>query len=363
MAPERRALLERRARAARIHLPSDPDGATGRAASVPPSPEMPTTIAAPEAGAGLADWMREFRADLARAFATTGAVVFRGFDIGGAPGLERAIESFSGPARHYPGDIQGLIRRKAAGGRIATSTEYSEGLRLRLHSECSFAIAWPLHIYFLAEVVATSGGATPIADNRRIYERIDPRIRDSFEHRGVTYLKTFGLGSSRPWQEIFKTGDRSIVEARCRAEGITAEWVGAGGLRTRSVRPAVVRHVRTGEPLWFNHVNAVHISGHPPDLLAALRTNFAPDQLPRHCLFGDGGEIDDETAAAVRNAYDAETVRFDWRAGDVLLLDNMRLSHGRDPFTGSRRVLVGMSGEVRRAGDNPLPSCIEIVPA
>jgi len=363
MAPERRALLERRARAACIQLPSDPDGAAGGPASVSPSLEMPATIAAPVAGVGLADWMREFREDLARRFATSAAVLFRGFDIGGAPGLERAIESFSGPALQYPGNIQGLIRRKAAGGKIATSTEYSEGLRLRLHSECAFAVAWPLHIYFLAEVVASSGGATPIADNRRIYERIDPFIRESFERRGVTYLKTFGLGSSRPWQEVFETSDRSIVEARCRVEGITAEWVGTGGLRTRSVRPAVVRHVRTGEPLWFNHVNAVHITGHPPDLLAALRRNFAPDELPRHCLFGDGGEIDDETAAAVRDAYDAETARFDWRAGDVLLLDNMRFSHGRDPFAGSRRVLVGMSREVRRVGDNPLTTCIESAPA
>ena len=105
-----------------------------------------------------------------------------------------------------------MIRRKAAGGQIATSTEYSEGLALRLHSECSFAATWPLHVYFLAEVVAPLGGATRIADNRRIYERIDPIIRESFERRGVMYLKTFGLGSSRPWQEVFKTSDQSIVE-------------------------------------------------------------------------------------------------------------------------------------------------------
>ncbi len=142
---------------------------------------------------------------------------------------------------------------------------------------------------------------------------------------------------------------------------MTPEWIGAGGLRLRSVHPAVVRHVRTSEPLWFNHVNAIHITGHPPDLLAAFRKNFAPDELPRHCVFGDGEEIDDEIVAAIPDVYDAETARFKWRAGDMLILDNMRCSHGRDPFQGNRRVLVGMSGEARRASNAHIPDCIAVM--
>jgi alpha-ketoglutarate-dependent taurine dioxygenase len=330
------------------------------AASPARSAEPPITLNAPEPGTAFAPWIREYREDVARAFGLCGAVLFRGFNISGAPGFERGIESFSGPAAEYPGNIQSVIRRKAAGGRIATSTEYSAGLALRLHSECSFADAWPLHIYFLAEVVATSGGCTPIAANKAIHARVDPDIREMFERRGVMYLKTFGLGSSPPWQEAFQTTDRAAVETRCRAEGITAEWIGTGGLRTRSIRPAIVRHVHGGEPLWFNHVNAVHITGHPPDLLAAFRKNFAPDELPRHCLFGDGEEIDDEIAAAVRDVYEAETIRFSWQAGDVLLLDNMYWSHGRDPYQGNRRVLVGMAREVRRVNNDPMTTCIEI---
>jgi len=36
-------------------------------------------------------------------------------------------------------------------------------------------------------------------------------------------------------------------------------------------------------------------------------------------------------------------VDVDWRTGDVLLVDNVLLAHGRRPFTGDRRVLVAMS--------------------
>lgn len=48
----------------------------------------------------------------------------------------------------------------------------------------------------------------------------------------------------------------------------------------------------------------------------------------------------------IRRAYEVETYRFQWQRGDVLLLDNMLVSHShshsRTPFTGKRQVLVAM---------------------
>jgi hypothetical protein len=65
--------------------------------------------------------------------------------------------------------------------------------------------------------------------------------------------------------------------------------------------------------------------------------------LPRHAYFGDGAPIPDEHMDAIRSAYEASTVRVPWEVDDLLLVDNMHVAHGRDPFTGSRKVLVGMS--------------------
>jgi alpha-ketoglutarate-dependent taurine dioxygenase len=45
----------------------------------------------------------------------------------------------------------------------------------------------------------------------------------------------------------------------------------------------------------------------------------------------------------VRDAYRESLQVFSWQRGDVLLVDNMRISHGRRAFTGPRKVYVAMA--------------------
>jgi len=44
----------------------------------------------------------------------------------------------------------------------------------------------------------------------------------------------------------------------------------------------------------------------------------------------------------VREAFEAETVVFRWETGDVLLLDNMLVAHGRRPFKGDRKIVAAL---------------------
>lgn len=75
-------------------------------------------------------------------------------------------------------------------------------------------------------------------------------------------------------------------------------WTEDDGLRTVARRQAVVTHPRTGETSWFNHAHLFHASTHT----------------------------------------------FAWRRGDVMVVDHVLSTHGREPFTGERRILVAMAG-------------------
>jgi len=43
----------------------------------------------------------------------------------------------------------------------------------------------------------------------------------------------------------------------------------------------------------------------------------------------------------------ANTVREPWESGDLLLVDNVRTAHARDPFESPRDIVVGMADPVR----------------
>jgi len=45
----------------------------------------------------------------------------------------------------------------------------------------------------------------------------------------------------------------------------------------------------------------------------------------------------------IRQAYSQEETIFAWQEGDILMLDNMLVAHGRKPYAGTRRVVVGMA--------------------
>ena len=59
--------------------------------------------------------------------------------------------------------------------------------------------------------------------------------------------------------------------------------------------------------------------------------------------FGNGDPIDEDVVQLLNDAYEANTVREPWQAGDLLVVDNVRTAHSREPFTGPRDVVVGMS--------------------
>src|SRR5262249_57300800 len=121
-------------------------------------------------------------------------------------------------------------------------------------------------------------------------------------------------------------------------------WRSGDRLRTRYVGPAVVQHPRSGDVVWFNHAHMFHVSNLQPDVREELLKQFAEDELPRNVFFGDGAPIASAVLDTIRVLYNETAMRFSWQRGDVLLLDNILASHGRDPFEGPRAILVAMTG-------------------
>jgi alpha-ketoglutarate-dependent taurine dioxygenase len=301
---------------------------------------LPLVVRPAAHGVSLASWAEANRELIGQRLARHGGLLFRGFEIPRVEEFEQVVRSISGDLLEYK---ERSSPRHAVSGKIYTSTDYPPEYPIFLHNENSYQAAWPRRIFFYCAKASMEGGATPIADVRKVYRRVDPEVRDRFIAKRWMVVRNYGDGFGLPWQDVFQTADRAEVEAHCQRSGIQLEWKADNRLRTRAVRNAVARHPDTGDLCWFNHATFFHVSTLAPALRASLLGEFAEEDLPTNTYYGDGSPIEPDVLDHLRSCYQAETVSFPWQAGDLLMLDNMMAAHGRAPFKGERQVLVGMS--------------------
>lgn len=301
---------------------------------------LPLVIEPALPGVDLVGWAREQRDTLERQLLEHGAVLLRGFPVKSVEQFNAVISALS------PGALEYMFRaspRTRVGGNIYTSTDYPADQVIFPHNEHSYSPRFPLRLFFYCHIPSQTRGETPIGSTRAVKARIPEPIQARFREKGVLYVRNYGDGFGLPWQTVFQSEDRAEVEAYCASVGIEVEWKPSNRLRTRQRGPAIVRHPRTGEEVWFNHATFFHVSTLPAAIGGPLQAQFGPMDLPTNTFYGDGSEIEPEVLQTLRAAYLDSLVKFRWQQGDVLFIDNILAVHGREPFTGQRAILTGMA--------------------
>jgi hypothetical protein len=302
----------------------------------PGSNEVPVTISPENKDAMLDKWAPANEPFIRRQLATAGALLFRGFNIHSVEDFSRVVSVLSDTAMPY---TQRSSPRTEIKDRIYTSTDHPADQTINMHNELSYSYKWPLRIMFCCIRPAAEGGQTPIADSRRVLQALSAETRRVFSEKKIMYVRNLGGGLGLGWEEVFQTSDRAAVEQECRENAMDFEWLDNNRLRIKWVRPAIVRHPNTSEEIWFNHAfffNAANLAGELADVL------YSGDDLPFNTYFGDGSPIPLAVTEEIGAAYERSKILFDWVRGDVLLMDNMLLSHGRNPYTGDRKITVAM---------------------
>ena len=274
-----------------------------------------------------------------------GFLVFRGYGIQSDQDFHRFVEGLGLENFKYADSFSNAVRHNRT-DRVFTANEAPPNVEIFLHHEMAQTLTFPGALFFFCEKAAESGGATPICRSDRTLKTLEtqnPTFIAKLRSVGVKYRNSMPSeanhesGQGRSWKDTLTVNSAHEAEEKLVALGYQFNWLEDGGLSVQTPALAAVDHFGRGKDVFFNQIVAA----------AAGWTVAADDKEPRLC-FGDDSPIEHADLAGTIKAAYQHTVDLKWQTGDVALLDNLKVMHGRRPFEGSRSVLASLCNPISR---------------
>lgn len=321
----------------------------------------------------LIEWVEANKEFIDKQLYKDGAILFRGFDIDTAQDFEDVAIRVDPDLKN---NYLGTSPRNSVTKYVFSASELPGHYPIMQHCEMSFLPNPPRKLFFFCETAPEMGGETPLVNFRKVYEQMDPEIRQEFESRGIKNIRNyngpnsktkFDLWKLKRWDEMFLSEDKSVAENMSKENGLTVEWLDNDRLRLINDQEATIEHPVTGEKVWFNHLQVFHRSAAAIEykkihelqgnLSSFFYNNFislmtffkerlsSPMDQAMHCTFRDGGDIPRSYVEHVEDLIWKNMSVFPWKKGDIVAIDNYSTSHGRLPYVGDRNILVCWSAE------------------
>jgi alpha-ketoglutarate-dependent taurine dioxygenase len=288
-------------------------------------------------------WLKEHEQQLRAALLEHGTIFLRGLPVATSEDVAQVRDILIPRRTPYR---EKATPRSDYGNGVFSSTDLPPAQPIRMHNENSYTLTFPGLLLFACLVAPQEGGATPVADCRKVLRELPPALVERMERSGWTLTRNYSPWVSLDWPTAFGTEEREKVAEYCRDNRVAWQWREDGSLRTRQLRPGTITHPETGEKVWFNHLAFWNEWSLDEDIRAALTEEFGSDGLPFNTGMGDGEPLTRQDVETLNAAYAAATVRERWQTGDVMLVDNVLAAHGRDPFRGDRKIAVAMGEPV-----------------
>ena len=297
------------------------------------------------------EWVKANRDSLLKQLEAGGALWFRGFE------LMKTKEGFAqfyslldlDPCQDPLASVgaRAVVDKKGAMYEAVNKPSRAKFF-VGMHNESTFKRTNRLGA-FVCFKRAETGGEFLLLDGHKALADMEPDVRQRMYERGVRFsnaeLPFFDfLRSTGPMKEVLMPVFKSLAEAAVAAKidmELELKWDEneADGLRLLAFSPPqspVNRHPTTGIPAWFCNVHSHsrylrdRRDGDLPETSGASKLNRTD------MYYGDGSPIDPADLEHINDVTMRNLVYVPMEQGDVVLVDNYQVMHGRDVFTGER---------------------------
>lgn len=300
----------------------------------------------------FSQWIELYKEDLKSLISDHGALLLRDFPVLNAQDFSSIVNIALGKPLDYKGEGS---RTKVADG-VYTSTEAPPNFQIPLHNELTCTNTPPSFFCLYCNIAPKPGtGQTILGKTANITHAFKnlPAIWNLFENKNMRYISRHPSRGSlftkinkthKVWQDAFETEDKSEVERICQDNGFEFQWTGEWIEVIRTVPAIRGSDNHFNFPYWFNQVHLYHSNPRLCDgKVNYLLYNLVYAQhftRPYDIEFEDGSQIPREIIYQIYDTLEENTIKFDWKNQDVLILDNFKTLHGRAPYKGPRRILV-----------------------
>ncbi len=306
---------------------------------------FPLVIMPPKENMSLIEaiaWVKENQAELETQLSTVGAVLFRGFPMHDAETFDEFSSAFGYRSFTYKESLSNAVRINFT-ERVFTANEAPKDVEIHLHHEMAQTPVSPDKLFFFCKSAADDGGATPLCRSDTLYEafkKASPDMAKCFHDKGLKYTTRMpaeddhASGQGRSWKSTLSVETTKQAEQKLVELGYTWEWIPDGGLKAITPVLPAVRTLENGTQVFYNQLVAAYLGWH------GVRENPASA-----ITFGDGSHISTDALELIVELSKQFTFDVPWQDGDMALVDNKMVMHGRRPFSGERKrqVLVALA--------------------
>ena len=291
---------------------------------------------------------------LSEALTTAGAALFRGFHVD-----QDAFESLSGRlSRRFTSYVFGGRRVVSREAKIQTVN--LGFFAVPPHGELTDSPTQPHVCWFYCVRAPRQGGETLVSDSARIATDMDPRLLEKFRHRLLRYRIPLG---PEFWRPMFDVTDLTSLKQRLEVWQLRSHFSLEGETLIQDYRvPLFSRSRFSGKLACVNALVHDSIMSHPwhhqlcrfyrrlgvpPRFLPLLAPlPWAGAALLSYPTFEDGESVPRSLIQALAAITDSNQYVHRWEQGDVLVLDNTRMLHGRRRLMGPDRKIFTRFGHV-----------------
>jgi alpha-ketoglutarate-dependent taurine dioxygenase len=290
---------------------------------------------------------------------TNGVLLFRGFPIHSPKDYQTVLEVLKYDL--YTTNYAGASPRSNITQKTFVSTEAPSPFIIGLHTEFCYQTTRPGMISFLCLQPAAGFGETPLFDCHAIWNSLSHPLRERLLSEGLLYKRYFRHKKSlinfhKTWGDTFQTDEKHIVEKFLESEGMTYQWDKDNNLATELKLPAMLQDPLSGKPClsitMFNADAFVYNFRHFKDrynvvlrkgLEWFVKREYSRPNAFLQVLHGSGEPFTAQENHEIQKAAWDNSIIFEWQAGDLLLIDNIRFGHARLNVRKPRRVIAAMA--------------------